>query len=557
MRACSILRRHLHSSAKSIPLVRPQIACIRSHSYLHPYSTPRPKEASTFWITFSILAIGGGTWLHNYFSSQDSPFTPSKGPAQEPFLGRINTLDVMSLQPAPGTISTLTPEQEVKLREFWILALKVFGVKLDALNLNAKPTAEPSAAEKEKDKGKKKSKHRWFGRGGDDEEDTKSVTSVSSNLASINITDGDDKYGQSKEFQQALQEMTPDEIRTSFWNMVKHDNPDSLLLRFLRARKWDVNKALIMLISTMRWRLQDVHVDDDVMANGEAQALKQSQSSDPIEKKNGEEFLLQMRLGKSFLHGVDKFGRPICVVRVRLHRAGDQQPEPLERFTVYTIETARLLLNHPVETATIIFDMTGFGLANMDYTPVKFMIKCFEANYPESLGAVLIHKAPWVFSSIWSVIKGWLDPVVASKINFTKNREDLEAFIAPGQIMKELDGDEQWEYEYKEPQKDENIKMEDTETRDALLAERQKLAVEIQDTTIEWIGASLKKETEAVSAVQEKRNDLIAQLRKQYWELDPYIRTRSLYDRINIIQPGGTVEFYPAAENADSKEVAA
>jgi hypothetical protein len=61
--------------------------------------------------------------------------------------------------------------------------------------------------------------------------------------------------------------------------------------------------------------------------------------------------------------------------------------------------------------------MTDFTLANMvfnlfvyfpslmrtdslqDYHPVKFMIKCFEANYPESLGVVLIHKAPWIFSS--------------------------------------------------------------------------------------------------------------------------------------------------------------
>ena len=34
--------------------------------------------------------------------------------------------------------------------------------------------------------------------------------------------------------------------------------------------------------------------------------------------------------------------------------------------------------------------MSGFSLANMDYTPVKFMIKCFEANYPESLGSVLL-----------------------------------------------------------------------------------------------------------------------------------------------------------------------
>ena len=41
--------------------------------------------------------------------------------------------------------------------------------------------------------------------------------------------------------------------------------------------------------------------------------------------------------------------------------------------------------------------MTGFTLANMDYVPVKFIIKCFESNYPESLGVILIHNAPWVF----------------------------------------------------------------------------------------------------------------------------------------------------------------
>lgn len=29
---------------------------------------------------------------------------------------------------------------------------------------------------------------------------------------------------------------------------------------------------------------------------------------------------------------------------------------------------------------------------------MKFILKCFEANYPESLGVLLIHNAPWVFS---------------------------------------------------------------------------------------------------------------------------------------------------------------
>ena len=35
----------------------------------------------------------------------------------------------------------------------------------------------------------------------------------------------------------------------------------------------------------------------------------------------------------------------------RLHKAGEQTDESLERFTVYTIETARMLLRPPIDTA--------------------------------------------------------------------------------------------------------------------------------------------------------------------------------------------------------------
>lgn len=89
--------------------------------------------------------------------------------------------------------------------------------------------------------------------------------------------------------------------------------------------------------------------------------------------------------------------------------------------------------------------------------------------------------------------------------------------------------------------------MEDKETRDRLIAERQHLARDIQNTTVDWIRASYKNDAEAVSAAKEKRKGLVEELRKQYWQLDPYIRTRSLYDRLNIIQGGGKIEFYPGA----------
>lgn len=253
----------------------------------------------------------------------------------------------MPAEPAPGTIGNLTPEQEVKLKEFWVLALNVFGLTLEDLEVPAQPPSDVAAAQdKKKAKGS-----RWSIWGKVQDDDTKST---SSDAASGSIAADDDKYGQSKEYKQALEDMKPEEIRTAFWNMVKSDHPDSLLLRFLRARKWDTKKALAMLIATMRWRMQDMDVDGDIMRNGEAGAVKQSQSSDAKEKKKGDDFLTQMRLGKSFLHGVDRDGRPICVVRVRLHKAGDQDNEALERFTVYTIETARLLLAPPVETAVCI-----------------------------------------------------------------------------------------------------------------------------------------------------------------------------------------------------------
>lgn len=359
MRAGLILSRRLNYSANSLP-VRARIALSSRRLPRFPpiaraYSThAESREASSFWISFILLTIGGGAWLYNTSFNPDHP-TSSQPPPQEPFLGVIDTLQTMPTEPAPGTITTLTPDQEVKLQEFWVLALKVFGVKLDALELDqASGSGKDDAAPPSPKKSAPKSRWTIWGRSTEPEEDSKSVSSTSgitSSLASINITDGDDKYGQSKEFQQALVDLSPEEIRSAFWSMVKQDHPDSLVLRFLRARKWDVKKALIMFISTMRWRLQEMHVDDDIMANGDALAAKQSQSSQPAGKKKGEEFLTQLRMGKSFLHGVDRFGRPICVVRVRLHRASEQEPETLERYTVYTIETARLLLAPPVETA--------------------------------------------------------------------------------------------------------------------------------------------------------------------------------------------------------------
>ncbi|KAK9465807.1 CRAL-TRIO domain-containing protein [Lipomyces arxii] len=451
-------------------------------------------------------------------------------PASEYFRSLYPPYD-MPAEPAPGRPGNLTPEQEVKLKEFWVQVMKIFGVSAPqslmdsgAVTAIISSTSTNGALPGKEHTGEKKKKRLGFLRKKDKKEDSEKskdskLSHTSSTLSSPTIgSDDNDKYGQSKQFKTAIAEMTPEELRIAFWSMVKADHPDGLLLRFLRARKWDVNKALVMMVSTMHWRLKECDVES-VTFKGEGAAI--------AEHDDG--FMKQIRLGKSYLHGYDKSGRPICAVRARLHKQGDQTEDALNRYTIYVIETARMCLKDPVDTATIVFDLSDFSLANMDYAPVKFMIKCFEAHYPESLGVCLVYKAPWIFQGIWNIIKGWLDPVVASKIHFAKNLDDLSEFIDRSKIWKELGGPLDWEYKYVEPVPGEDDLLKDAETREKLLEQRAKIVREYEDATWTWIYSSADETRQARHAIAKK-------LRIDYCGLDPYLRARTVYDRTDYIR---------------------
>lgn len=73
---------------------------------------------------------------------------------------------------------------------------------------------------------------------------------------------------------------------------------DSLLLRFLRARKWNVTNGMNMILKAFKWRLED-----------DIEEVK-SKSEDELDAKY-KGFRLQMEMGKSFVHGTDKMGRPV------------------------------------------------------------------------------------------------------------------------------------------------------------------------------------------------------------------------------------------------------
>lgn len=141
------------------------------------------------------------------------------------------------------------------------------------------------------------------------------------------------------------------------------------------------------------------------------------------------------------------------------------------------------------------------------------------------------------------MIKGWLDPVIASKINFTRGNGDLKKFISNERRQKSYGGDDAWEYKYSEPVAGENALMEDTAKRDEIQAERDTIIDEYLKDTAQWL--ALDSQSQQGKDANAKRMGIATKLRDNYWVLDPYVRARTYFDRIGAVENKAAVNFDP------------
>ena len=89
-----------------------------------------------------------------------------------------------------------------------------------------------------------------------------------------------------------------------------------------------------------------------------------------------------------------------------------------------------------LETCCSIMDLKGVGISRVSsvYGYVKQASAISQNYYPERLGKLYLINAPWGFSSVFSVIKGFLDPVTVQKIHVLGTGYQTELL---GQIPKE------------------------------------------------------------------------------------------------------------------------
>lgn len=91
---------------------------------------------------------------------------------------------------------------------------------------------------------------------------------------------------------------------------------------------------------------------------------------------------------------------------------------------------------HLLETCCSIMDLKGVGVTRVPsvYGYVKQASAISQNYYPERLGKLYLVNAPWGFASVFSVVKGFLDPVTVAKIHVLGSGYQTELL---GQVPKE------------------------------------------------------------------------------------------------------------------------
>ncbi|KRX61899.1 SEC14-like protein 1, partial [Trichinella sp. T9] len=199
------------------------------------------------------------------------------------------------------------------------------------------------------------------------------------------------------------------ELRSSLSNSLKGKIPnDAHLLRFLRASDFEVAKARELVISSMMWRKQ--HNVDKILSTYDPPSVFDDYFP-----------------GQWHHHDLE--GRPLyllCLGQIDIKGLFKTVGE--EGFIKYVlnfceeglrkIEQATSQFGKPISTWTFLVDLDGLTLKHLWRPAIRTLLKIIEivqANYPETMGSVLIVRAPRVFAVLWTLISPFINERTAKK----------------------------------------------------------------------------------------------------------------------------------------------
>ncbi|KAL2470666.1 Phosphatidylinositol/phosphatidylcholine transfer protein SFH9 [Abeliophyllum distichum] len=217
----------------------------------------------------------------------------------------------------------------------------------------------------------------------------------------------------------------------------RHDDYHTML-RFLKARKFDLDKTVHMWVEMLNWR-------------------KENGVDSIIQDYVYDEFEEVQRYYPHGYHGVDKGGRPVYIERLgKIEPSKLMSVTTVERFLKYHIQgfektfeekfpACSIVAKRHIDSTTSILDVHGLNwmsFGKVAHDLVMRMQRIDGNNYPETLNHMYIVNAGSGFKCLWNWAKGFLDPRTTSKIHVlgTKFQSTLLEVIDSSQLPDFLGG---------------------------------------------------------------------------------------------------------------------